>query len=95
VDDRLGSVFTKGNRMATPALNKITVTPQADGSLNVTANVTPGAITIPTVSTFNLTALLKLIEDLTTDVPVIIADVQAVFGTTPTPTPTLPPPRLK
>jgi hypothetical protein len=88
--------------MATPALNNVTVIPKTDGTLDVTANVTPGAITIPTVSTFNLTALLKLIEDLTTDVPVIIADVQAVFGTTttptpaptPTPTPMVPPPRF-
>ena len=79
--------------MTTPGLNNITVTPRADGSIDVLANVTPGALTIPTAKSFNLTALLKLIEDLATDVPVIIADVQAVFAaSTPVPTPA---PRLR
>ncbi len=73
--------------MPGPSLNTVAVSPQADGSINITANVTPGAITIPTAKTFSLPALLKLIEDFSADIPTIIADVQAVFATAPTPTP--------
>ena len=40
---------------------------------------------------FSLTAILKLLEDLATDLPVLIADVESVFASTPsgpTPAPT-------
>ena len=36
---------------------------------------------------FSLPALLKLIEDVATDLPILIADVEAVFASTPAPTP--------
>ena len=35
---------------------------------------------------FSLPAILKLIEDVATDLPVIIADVEAVFASSPAPT---------
>jgi len=66
--------------MATPKFNGLTVTPKADGTLDITANVTPGSVSMPTSATFSLPAVLKLIEDLATDLPTIIADVTAVFA---------------
>jgi len=81
-----------------PGLQKVTVTPRADGSIDVTGNFASGVLNVSGGPlSFNLTALLKLLEDLATDLPVLIADVEAVFASTPsvptpapTPTPTSP-----
>ncbi len=73
-----------------PGLQKVTVTPQADGSIDVTGTFASGVLNVSGGPlSFSLTALLKLLEDLATDLPVLIADVEAVFASTPSvPTPT-------
>jgi hypothetical protein len=77
-----------------PGLQKVTVTPQTDGSIDVTGNFAAGVLNLSGGPlSFSLTALLKLLEDLATDLPVLIADVEAVFASTPsvpTPAPTSP-----
>jgi hypothetical protein len=81
-----------------PGLQKVTVTPQADGSIDVVGNFAAGTVNITGGPlSFNPLALLTLFEDLATDLPKLIADVTAVFGATPpvpapapTPTPTSP-----
>ncbi len=72
-----------------PGLQKITVAPQVDGSIEVTGNFASGVLNVTGGPlSFSLTALLKLLEDLATDMPVLIADVEAVFASTPAvPTP--------
>ncbi len=68
------------------------MTPQADGTIDVTGNFASGVLNVSGGPlSFSLTALLKLLEDLATDLPVLIADVQSVFASTasvPTPAPT-------
>lgn len=79
-----------------PGLQKVTVTPQADGSIDVIGNFASGTVNVTGGPlSFNPLALLTLFEDLATDLPKIIADVQAVFAATPpvptpAPTPTSP-----
>jgi hypothetical protein len=79
-----------------PGLQKVTVTPQADGSIDVIGNFASGTVNVTGGPlSFNPMALLTLFEDLATDLPKLIADVTAVFGATPpapapTPTPTSP-----
>ncbi len=79
-------------KLIIPGLQKVTVTPQADGSIDVTGNFGSGVLNVSGGPlSFSLTALLKLLEDLATDLPVLIADVQSVFASTasvPTPAPT-------
>lgn len=72
-----------------PGLQKITVEPQTDGSINVTGNFKAGTLSLTGGPlSFNPLALLTLFEDLATDLPKIIADVQAVFAASPSvPTP--------
>jgi hypothetical protein len=71
-----------------PGLQKVTVSPQADGSIDVTGNFAYGVLNLSgSPLSFNLPALLKLLEDLGTDLPAIIADVTAVFAA-PVPVPT-------
>ncbi len=60
------------------------MTPQGDGSIDVTGNFASGVLNVSGGPlTFSLTALLKLLQDLATDLPVIIADVEAIFASTP------------
>ena len=72
------------------------MTPQADGSIDVTGNFASGVLNVSGVPlSFSLTALLKLLEDLATNVHRLIDDVEAIFASTPSvptpaPTPTSP-----
>jgi hypothetical protein len=79
-------------KLIIPGLQKVTVTPQADGSIDVTGNFGSGVLNVSGGPlSFSLTALLKLLEDLATDLPVLLADVESVFASTPsvpTPAPT-------
>ncbi len=79
-------------KLIIPGLQKVTVTPQADGSIDVTGNFGSGVLNVTGGPlSFSLTALLKLLEDLATDLPVLLADVESVFASTPsvpTPAPT-------
>ncbi len=81
-------------KLIIPGLQKVTVTLQADGSIDVTGNFASGVLNVSGGPlSFSLTALLKLLEDLATDLPVLIADVESVFASTPsvpTPAPTAP-----
>jgi len=83
-------------KLIIPGLQKVTVTPQVDGSIDVTGNFASGVLHVSGGPlSFSLTALLKLLEDLATDLPVLIADVESVFASTPsvpTPAPTAPTP---
>jgi len=64
-----------------PGLQKVTVSPQADGSIDVTGNFAYGVVNLSgSPLSFNLPALLKLLEDLATDLPTLVADVTAVFA---------------
>jgi hypothetical protein len=76
-------------KLLLPGLQKVTVTPQADGSIDVVGNFAAGTVNVTGGPlSFNPLALLTLFEDLATDLPKIIADVQAVFASTPAvPTP--------
>jgi hypothetical protein len=86
-------VFLRRNFII-PGLQKVTVTPQTDGSIDVTGNFASGVIHVSGGPlSFNLAALLKLLEDLATDLPALIADVESLFATTPSvpsPAPTTP-----
>jgi hypothetical protein len=74
-------------KLLLPGLQKITVTPQADGSIDVTGNFAPGAVNITSGPlSFSPEALLTLLADLATDLPKLIADITAVFSA-PAPTP--------
>lgn len=79
-------------KLIIPGLQKITVAPQSDGSIDVTGSFASGVMNVSGGPlSFSLTALLKLLEDLATDLPVLIADVESVFASTPsvpTPAPT-------
>ena len=79
-----------------PGLQKVTVIPRptARSMSSATSRPAPLNVTGGPLS-FNPLALLTLFEDLATDLPKIIADVQAVFAATPpvptpAPTPTSP-----
>jgi hypothetical protein len=76
-------------KLLLPGLQKVTVTPQADGSIDVVGNFAAGTVNVTGGPlSFNPLALLTLFEDLATDLPKIFADVQAVFASTPAvPTP--------
>jgi hypothetical protein len=78
-----------------PGLQKLTVEPQADGSINVTGSFKTGTLNLTGGPlSFNPLALLTLFEDLATALPKIIADVTALFASTPpvpTPAPASPP----
>ncbi len=84
-----------------PGLQKVTVTPQADGSIDVIGNFASGTVNVTGGPlSFNPMALLTLFEDLATDLPKLIADVTgrlrgdasgpAPAPPTPAPTPTSP-----
>lgn len=75
-----------------PGLQKISVDPLPDGSIDVTGNFKAGTLNLTGGPlAFNPLALLTLFEDLATDLPKIIADIQAVFAATPAvPTPATP-----
>jgi hypothetical protein len=81
-------------KLMIPGLQKVTVTPQADGSIDITGNFAAGTVNVSGGPlSFNPLALLTLFEDLAADLPKIIADVQAVFAATPAvPTPAPAPP---
>ncbi len=75
-------------KLIVPGLKKVTVTPQTDGSIDVTGNFAAGTLNVSGPLSFNLTALMKLLGDLATDFPTLVADISAVFGSTPSvPTP--------
>ena len=76
--------------MFIPGLQKITVTPMADGSIDVVGNFAAGTVNVTSGPlSFNPLALLTLFEDLATDLPKLFSDLQAVFATTPSvPSPT-------
>ncbi len=76
----------------TLGITRLSVSPQPDGSLDLTVTVRLGTLVLSRAPlTFSVPALLKLLTDLAADAPVLIADVLAVFAATPGPTP---PPRL-
>lgn len=79
-------------KLIIPGLQKVIVAPQGDGSIDVTGNFASGVLNVSGGPlSFSLTAILKLLEDLATDLPVLIADVESVFASTPsvpTPAPT-------
>jgi hypothetical protein len=82
-------------KLSIPGLQKFTIEPQADGSINVTGNFAAGTVNLNGAPlSFSLPALLKLLEDLATDLPTLIADVTAVFAS-PAPVPTPAPPEVK
>lgn len=71
-----------------PGLQKVTVTPNADGSIDVVGNFKAGTVNLTGGPlSFNPLALLTLFEDLATDLPKIVADITAVFASPP-PVPT-------
>ena len=78
-----------------PGLQKVSVDPQADGTINVVGNFKLGTLNLSGGPlSFNPLALLTLFEDLAADLPKIVADVTAVFAATPsvpTPSPTVKP----
>ena len=68
-------------KLAIPGLQRIAVLPLADGTINLTANFKAGSLNlVGGPLSFNITALLKLLQDAVTDLPVLIADVTAVFA---------------
>ncbi len=76
-----------------PGLKKVTVTPQADGSIDVTANFATGTLNVSGPLSFNPVALLKLLSDMAQELPTLVADISAVFASSPpvplpAPTPT-------
>jgi hypothetical protein len=59
----------------------LSVAPNPDGSIALTATIRPGAITLPgSPLTFSVPALLKFLQDLAAVMPSLIADLQAIFG---------------
>jgi hypothetical protein len=83
-------------KLFVPGLQKVTVTPLADGSIDVVGNFAPGTMNVTSGPlSFNPLALLTLFEDLATNLPKLFADLQAVFAAppaVPTPTPVSIPP---
>ncbi len=71
-------------KLSTFGLQSYTIAPQPDGSTNVVLSLASGLVNVTSGPlSFSITALLKLIQDLATDVPVLLADVEAVFASTP------------
>src|SRR5208283_3451521 len=66
-----------------PGLRVLTFAPAADNTINISVNFVTGSVEFGSLTAFNVTALIKLLTDLSADIPVIIADVTAVFGATP------------
>ncbi len=77
-------------KLIIPGLKKVTVTPQADGSIDVTGNFATGTMSVSGPMSFSVSALLKLLGDIATDVPTLIADLTAVFASPPPVPPSAP-----
>lgn len=72
--------------VGTFALHSFTMAPHNSNDGAVTMNLALG-----TSSGFSIVSFIKLIEDLSKALPILIADIQAVFGNVPPVPPVLPP----
>lgn len=74
-------------------VTSLSIGPNVAGEFALTVTVCPGTLVLDGAPlTFSIPAFIKLLNDLAADLPVLIADLMAVFATAPSPTP---PPRTE